>query len=222
MSRYELGLFEDRLAGSGAPVLRLPAQNRVLYLVEGEATVTTAGRSTRLGANAAWHGSGACSITAGSDRAHVWRWELVPPEDRDPLPVSGESVVSTLKLAGPVDLDPNGQYLMRCDRVDFPLGGVAYTHTHQGPGIRCLLRGEFRVDTGGKQSLISPGEAWFERGPDPVYAEASPTDLTSFVRVMILPAALKGKSSIRYVRPEDQEKLRTQQYTVFLDELIAV
>lgn len=111
---------------------------------------------------------------------------------------------------------------MRCDRVDFPLSGVAYTHTHQGPGIRCLLRGEFRVDTAGKQLLIRPGEAWFEVGPDPVYAEASASELTSFVRVMILPAALKGESSIRYVKPADQEKPRTQTYTVFLDQLIEI
>ena len=109
---------------------------------------------------------------------------------------------------------------MRCDRVDFPLGGVAHTHTHQGPGIRCLLRGEFRVRVGGAESLISPGEAWFERGADPVYA--SPIDLTSFVRVMILPAALKGKRSIRYVRSEDQAKPKTQTYTIFLDELIEI
>lgn len=222
MRGYQLQLFEDQFSGGTGAVLGLPAQNRVLYLVEGEATVTMAAISTRLAANTAWFGSGACSITAGSDRARVWRWELGPPGDRDPRPAPGGSVISTLKFAGGVDLDPQGKYLMRCDRVDFPLGGVAYTHTHQGPGIRCLLRGEFRVDTGGKQLLIRPGEAWFELGPDPVYAEASPTELTSFIRVMILPAALRGKSSIRYVKPEDQAKPKTQTYTIFLDELIEV
>jgi len=38
------------------------------------------------------------------------------------------------------------------------------------------------------------------------------------MRVMILPRAIKGKSSIRYVRPEDQEKPKTQRYQVFADE----
>lgn len=211
MSRYELRLVEDRLSGGRAAVLKRPSLNRVLYLVEGEVTVETVSSSTRLSANSAWYGSSACSVSVASKTACVWRWELGPPEDR-----------GKPKLARLLDLDPRGKYLMRCDRVDFPLGGVAYTHTHQGPGIRCLLRGEFRVEAAGKQSFIRPGEAWFEAGPDPVYAEASPTKLTSFVRVMILPAALLGKSSIRYVKPEDQEKPKTQKYTIFLDELIEV
>lgn len=110
----------------------------------------------------------------------------------------------------------------RCDRVDFPLGGVAYTHTHRGPGIRVLLRGGFRVETGGHTIRVGPGEAWFESGPEPVYAAASDSELTSFVRVLVLPAELEGQSSIRYVRPEDQDKPRTQRYTVFVDAPIAI
>ena len=39
---------------------------------------------------------------------------------------------------------------------------------------------------------------------------------------MILPAALKGKSSIRYVNPEDLDKPKSQQYTVFVDEFIEI
>ncbi|MBI4609375.1 MAG: hypothetical protein HY726_10215 [Candidatus Rokubacteria bacterium] len=202
--------------------MSLPARNRVLYLVEGEATVTVGMGSMRLVANTAWQGSGACRVRAESASACLWRWELARAEDPDEEPASGGSVVSTLKLARSIDLDPSAKYLMRCDRVDFPPGGVAYTHTHQGSGIRCLLRGEFSVEAAGKKLRIRPGEAWFERGPDPVYAEASPSELTSFVRVMILPAALKGKSSIRYVRSEDQEKPKTQAYRVFLDEAIEI
>jgi hypothetical protein len=37
---------------------------------------------------------------------------------------------------------------------------------------------------------------------------------------MILPRALKGRSSIRYVRPEDQDKPKLQKYVIFLDEEI--
>ncbi len=109
---------------------------------------------------------------------------------------------------------------MRCDRVDFPPGGIAYTHTHRGPGIRCLLAGEIRVEVNGHAHAVKPGEAWFEAGPDPVLAHASDREPTGFVRVMILPRELKGKSSIRYVRPEDQDKPKTQQYQVFCDEFI--
>ena len=74
----------------------------------------------------------------------------------------------------PIDL-PAGGALMRADRVDFPPRGIAYTHTHQGPGIRVLLRGRFRVETNGHTLELEPGEPWFERGPDPVYASRSPT-----------------------------------------------
>jgi hypothetical protein len=37
---------------------------------------------------------------------------------------------------------------------------------------------------------------------------------------MVLPAALHGKSSIRYVKPEDQARPKSQTYTVFVDALI--
>jgi hypothetical protein len=37
---------------------------------------------------------------------------------------------------------------------------------------------------------------------------------------MILPRELKGKSSIRYVKPEDADKPKLQIYRVFVDEFI--
>ena len=40
---------------------------------------------------------------------------------------------------------------------------------------------------------------------------------TRFIRVMILPRALIGKSSIQYVNAEDKEKPKSQQYRVFVD-----
>ena len=194
-------MLED-VVRRGETVTRSPA-NRVLYVVEGDVTVSADGRHTRLVANQAWHGTGACTIAASTD-ARLWRWELRPDTARG------------AKLGREITLPP-GEYLVRCDRVDFPLGGVAYTHTHEGPGIRVLLSGRFRVEVDGHEQRIGPGEPWFERGPDPVYAEASPEEPTSFVRVMVLPRALLGRSSIRYVRPEDQARPKTQTYTVFVD-----
>jgi hypothetical protein len=38
---------------------------------------------------------------------------------------------------------------------------------------------------------------------------------------MILPAAFLGKSSIRYLKPEDQARPKSQTYTVFVDAPIA-
>lgn len=222
MRGYTLRLFEDTIKASSDFLAPLDAENRVLYVVEGDVAVAERGMTKNLAANNTWSGAGSCSIRSGAEGARLWRWELLrTPESNDGL-ARGGSVASTRELFHEVTLDPQGKYLMRCDRVDFPLGGVAYTHTHRGPGIRCLLRGEFTVEVEGKKTLIRPGEAWFERGPDPVYAAASHAERTSFVRVMILPAELKGKSSIRYVNLEDRDKPKTQQYTVFSDEFIEI
>ena len=144
----------------------------------------------------------------GMIEGHVLVWELA---DGEP----GEA-----KLTAPVELDRNEQWLMRCDRVDFPPAGVAYLHTHQGPGIRCLVKGSLRVDTGGRSAEIKPFGAWFEPGPEPVFAVASETEETAFVRVMVLPRRLLGRSSIRYVDPADAGKPKPQRYTVFVDKPI--
>lgn len=217
MPGYALRVVEDRMGPRAA--LALPAAHRVVYVVDGGLDVSAGGPHAPLGANEAWQGGGACQLTAGDEGALAWRWEL-GPADRvgDPRSDAG----GVLKLAREVQLETGERYLMRCDRVDFPLGGVAYTHTHRGPGIRVLLRGGFRVETGGHTIRLGPGEAWFESGPEPVYAAASDSELTSFVRVLVLPAELQGQSSIRYVRPEDQDKPRTQRYTVFVDAAIAI
>lgn len=123
-------------------------------------------------------------------------------------------------LSATLDLEPGDGRLIRLDRVRFPPGGVAYLHVHQGPGIRVLLDGEIRIETDGLARRYRPMEAWFEPGPVPVFAAASPTAPTTFVRCMVLPAALEGKRSIRYVRPEDADKPKGQQYTVFLEQAL--
>ena len=203
----QLTLLEDRLERG---VLSLDAADRVLYVVSGNVEAQDARAATALGANETWHGDGAAMVHARG-AAVLWRWEL-----RDGVARADTGVV---KLAHEVDVTRAGS-LLRCDRVDFPPGGIAYTHTHQGPGIRVLLLGRFTVHVDGRATAIAPGEAWFERGPDPVYAEAGADEPAAFVRVMVLPAALLGKSSIRYVSAEDQARPKSQRYTVFVDVLI--
>ena len=102
--------------------------------------------------------------------------------------------------------DPTGDWLVRCDRVDFPPGGVAYLHTHPGPGLRVLLQGRIRIETQGESHEYGPVEWWYETGPDPVYAAASDTEETAFVRVLVLPAEWAGKRTIRYVDPADEDE----------------
>ena len=96
------------------------------------------------------------------------------------------------KLAAPVVFDGNVELVLRCDRVDFPPGGVAYRHTHPGPGIRCLLFGSIRIESDGETHEYYAFEPWFESGPEPVLAFASEDEETAFVRVMLLPREWEG------------------------------
>lgn len=145
---------------------------------------------------------------ASSVDGHALVWELAP-EGR-----------GGAKLSADVELNPEVAWLMRCDRVDFPPGGVAFTHTHPGPGIRCLLHGQIRIETGGRSSVYGSLEPWFESGPQPVYAEASAADETAFVRVMLLPREWEGRRTIRYANDEDADKPKTQRATIFFDRAI--
>ena len=115
---------------------------------------------------------------------------------------------------------PKGAVLLRGDSVAFPPGGCAYRHTHQGPGIRCLIEGGIRIDTAGGSTSYGPGGAWYESGPEPVFAQAADRP-SRFIRVMILPRALLGKSSLQFVDPADAKKPRAQQYQILADAPIA-
>jgi quercetin dioxygenase-like cupin family protein len=210
MSRHTLEFFRDQLA-AGANLSLSDACPRVVYVRSGSLTVRSSGIVATLAPNSAWHGERPCEVAAGKSGAEIYRWEL-----------RGEAGTGDAGsvLRSELTLDRKAAYLVRCDRVDFPPGGIAYTHTHRGPGIRCLLSGEIRIKVKGDEHLVRPGEAWFEAGPDPVLAIASEREPTAFARVMILPAELRGKSSIRYVLPEDADKPKRQSYQLFVDDLI--
>jgi len=52
----------------------------------------------------------------------------------------------------------------------------------------------------------------------PTYVAAGAADeATAFVRVMILPREYLGRSSIRYMLPEDQDKPKRQSYQIYID-----
>jgi quercetin dioxygenase-like cupin family protein len=123
-------------------------------------------------------------------------------------------------LAAEVDVDRGASWVMRCDRVDFPPGAVAYRHVHPGPGIRRLLCGELTIDADGHTATYREGGAWFEGADFPVLATASPEAETAFVRVMVLPAEWAGKRTVRYLDPADEEKPKLQRATVLLEEAL--
>ena len=112
---------------------------------------------------------------------------------------------------------PAGKWLVRCDRVEFPPGSVAHLHTHPGPGLRVLLNGRIRIETEGTSREYGPFEWWYETGPDPVFAAASETEETAFVRVLVLPREWEGKRTIRYVDSADDEKPKLQRAHVYFE-----
>ena len=129
----------------------------------------------------------------------------------------GGSVEGAL-LSADVELDPATEWLLRCDRVDFPPGSIAYRHTHPGPGIRYVLFGAIHIDPHGR--AYGAGEAWFEGIGDTVLATASASEPSAFVRVFVLPRAWEGKRTIRYLDPADDEKPKLQRATIFLEQPI--
>jgi hypothetical protein len=214
MSRRVLRLNEDRLAAAGDPVY-LPALERAVYVIDGEVTVEFASGCANQAAGTAWLGGGEITLLPGAGGARLLRWELAAAEAQDNgILRSAPSAASEMKLAVEIELDGNFGWLMRCDRVGFPKGGIAYTHVHQGPGIRYCLEGGIEIDSEGSTKRYGPGEAWFELGPAPVLAPTSQERETSFVRGFVLPRGCKGRSSIRYVRAEDAAKPKPQRYKV--------
>jgi len=207
MAEISLRLYADVIA-AGAEQSFAAGANRILYVAEGSAQVSAVSVAC-LAADSAWHGRDAVALRGGPNGARILRFEL------------GGAGQPAALLERPLTLD-DAPKLMRCDRVAFPPGGVAYTHTHQGPGIRCLLEGRIRIDADGASHHYAPGEAWFESGPDPVFAAGSETVPTAFLRVMVLPRAFLGRSSIRYVKPEDQDKPKRQSYRIYIDQPIEI
>jgi len=205
----ELRLIEDFLTDRGT--LTLPALPRMFYVVRG--SITSGRRTVRMGET--FYTEETVTLHAEDMGATLWRWELSDP--RQPAAKTGGPGIHTRdKLAAPLAALPQGELLWRGDSVAFPAGGCAYLHRHQGPGIRCLIEGELRVDVNGGSHTYGVGDAWFEAGPDPVFAQAGEKP-TRFIRVMILPRTLIGKSSILYVNAEDKDKPKSQQYRVFVD-----
>ena len=125
-----------------------------------------------------------------------------------------------LAPATEVTLDPASRWLVRCDRIDFPPGGVAYRHVHPGAGIRRLLAGELTIETDHGKDTYRAGEAWFEGAEFPVLATASASEETAFVRVLLLPREWEGRRTIRYLDPADEDRPKLQRAEILLEEPI--
>ena len=134
----------------------------------------------------------------------VWTW--------------AEKAVEGALLSHTLALADDTPWIVRCDRVDFPPGSVAYRHVHPGPGIRCTLFGGLTIDADGHAQRYGAFKPWFEVGPDPVEATADSNGPSAFARVMFLPARWEGKRTIQYVNPADDDRPKLQKPTVFFDQ----
>ncbi len=211
-----LRLYEDVLSSAENVVFQLAPLPRFIYVVHGTATID----GKVLNAEEAWQGEGAATIKPGASGVTCWRFELTRG-DRGTTVACAPGMITHEKLSAYLETLPKGELLMRGDSVAFPPGGCAYMHHHQGPGIRCLVEGGIRIDTHGRSTSYGPGGAWYESGPDTVFAQAASDKPSRFVRVMILPRALIGKSSIGYVNEDDKAKPKTQSYNIYADAPIA-
>ncbi len=208
-----LRLYEDVLS-NGAEA-SFPARPRMIFVVHG--AIAIADRELRDGNT--FDAADAVAIKAGNDGATLWRWDFAASEANAAAPATG--IETREKLSARLDTLPQGPLLLRGDSVAFPPGGCAYLHRHQGPGIRCLIEGGIRIDTHGRSTSYGPGGAWYETGPDAVFAQAATDRPSRFIRVMILPQALLGKSSIQYVNEDDKAKPKSQSYKIFADRPIS-
>jgi hypothetical protein len=207
-----LRLYEDVLSSAENVEFRLAPLPRFIFVVHGSATID----GKPIAASEAWQGEGGTTVKPGASGVTCWRWELARG-DQGSTVACAPGMVTREKLTAYLETAPKGDWLMRGDGVAFPPGGCAYLHSHQGPGIRCLVEGGIRIDTHGHSTSYGPGSAWYESGPDPVFAQTAMDKPSRFIRVMILPRELIGKSSIQYVNEDDKAKPKTQSYKVFAD-----
>ena len=201
----KMHLLEDSLS-NGQEVVFGNTRARAIYVTAGQVSVS----GQAYGLDEGFVANGPVTVTAGPEGASLWRWDLSDDPPLTPPDQSAEKLRGAIpnSFAGP-------GHLLRLHSVSFPPGGCAMLHTHQGPGIRCLREGVIRIDAEGHSTSYGPGGAWFEDGPEPVFAQGHAKIDCRFIRAMVLPDALRGKSSIHYVKEEDRAKPKSQTYRSF-------
>ena len=213
----ELRMYRDVYAPGTALALPLKAAHRVVYVFSGAIKILG---DKALSADDGLYAKSAMPVLAGPAGAIAWRYEIAAKDAEESL---ADGAQSDLLLSGPLTTidfaDASEGWLLRLDSVAFPAGGCAFRHTHRGPGIRCLVEGNIRIDAEGTSHSFGIGAPWFELGPHPVFAQAGDQP-TRFVRVSLLPASLKGASSIRYVDPKDAARPKDQSYRGYIDQVI--
>lgn len=158
-------LFEDRLPAGTKPVY-LPRENRAIYVASGGVDIHSDNTIRYVSEGSALVAEEELTLSATEVDSTVWRWELARDASDETAHTlrSAPQTSSELKLTATFELDDRYTWLMRCDTVTFPPGGIAWTHLHQGPGIRITRSGEITIETEGATQVHGPGAAWAEKG----------------------------------------------------------
>ncbi len=127
--------------------------------------------------------------------------------------VDGPAIVWELTA----DPDP-GDWIVRCDRVDFPPGGIAHRHVHPGAGVRRILFGELTIDRGDGRPRTYTTRGVVARGCGRSRARHRIDDRGHRVRAgPAPPGGVGGRRTISYLDPADEDKPRLQRATVLLE-----
>ena len=206
-------LYEDVLPNDGALRLALPALPRMIFVVHGAATI-----ADRVFADGeAWHGEEAVTLAPGSDRRHLLAVRARAARMRPTAACRagrwcrGRSSWHRRRPCRPA--------ISCCAATAWrfrPAAAPSCTGIRARASAACI-EGGIRIDTHGASTSYGPGGAWYESGPEPVFAQGARDRATRFIRMMILPRALIGKSSIEYLNAEDKERPKSQSYKGFAD-----
>ena len=197
---YYLNFYKEWLAPHEESGYLRPFNHVVIFCKEGDLKQNEKGF---LDESESAYISAPIDLTAGQNGALLWFWELVDLKNND-TQLSGGIPSQKIEISELISIPSRPEAsLIRCDAVYFPPSGCAFAQTHAGPGIRVLLEGGIRIDGEAASNEYEAGDAWFESGIEPVFAQAQGRSVSSFIRVMILPRKFIGKTSITYVNEED-------------------
>jgi hypothetical protein len=216
---YALNLYHDQIAEAGASAEPLPAARRMLYVRHGRATIN----GKTLNADEAIYDDGPLSLQSAGGWSQVWRWELAPP-NASPALYAGTGVLSSLRMSRVITHLPlleGSRWLFRLDQITSASGRIADRHQHPGPGIRCLLEGTFNVESIESGRDYTPGDAWYETGPDTVVAWGSQQMAAKFLRGMILPVEWENKVTGTWLSGQVAQP-RPGNWRRLVDKIIAV
>ena len=206
MSAPALRLSVYDVSSGDRPVSITAEGTRFVYAGQGTITIDAAGEEIAVDPDNGAFIAGALEVSGTG-----WLFELAPADQ----PLLADPALDIVLSHG-IALDFDGPYMLRADRVASNPGAETPLHGHRGPGIRRLLTGRIRATIGGNIERIAAGQAWFETGRDWVIGRNISDGENVFVRVMVLPAELKGGiSSFVPATPQEGQRPRAVNYRLY-------